>query len=71
MNQLKRMVLLLGWTLLSGWAGAQSFPSKPLKFIVPFPAGGGAESTARLIAQKLSERLGRAAKQASYLVETT
>ena len=60
MHQLKRIVLLMGWTLLSGWACAQSFPSKPLKFIVPFPAGGGAESTARLIAQKLSDRLGQA-----------
>ncbi len=60
MQKLKRVMLLMGWTLLSGWAGAQSFPSKPVKFIVPFPPGGGAESTARLIAQKLSDRLGQA-----------
>ena len=51
MQKLKRIVLMMGWTLLSGWACAQSFPSKPVKFIVPFPPGGGAESTARLVAQ--------------------
>ncbi|HEY4372249.1 MAG TPA: tripartite tricarboxylate transporter substrate binding protein [Burkholderiales bacterium] len=43
-------------TLLSGSAWAQSgYPNKPIHFIVPFPPGGGAESTARLIAVKLSE----------------
>ena len=36
---------------------AQDFPSKPLKFIVGFPAGGSADIISRLLAQKLSERL--------------
>ncbi|HEX4325786.1 MAG TPA: tripartite tricarboxylate transporter substrate binding protein [Burkholderiales bacterium] len=37
-------------------AAAQSnYPSRPIHFIVPFPPGGGAESTARLIGIRLSE----------------
>ena len=56
----KRVFISTALALLAGLAGAQAFPSKPVKFIVPFPPGGGAESTARLIAQKLSDRLGQA-----------
>jgi|APCry1669189733_1035249.scaffolds.fasta_scaffold22763_1 tripartite-type tricarboxylate transporter receptor subunit TctC len=36
-----------------------SYPSKPIRLIVPFPAGGGNDVVARVIAQKLSERLGQ------------
>jgi len=56
----KRVFVSAALALLAGLAGAQPFPNKPVKFIVPFPPGGGAESTARLVAQKLSERLGQA-----------
>jgi len=40
-------------------ATAQSFPDKPIRFIVPYPPGGNNDIVARIYAQKLSERLGQ------------
>ncbi|MFY9185232.1 MAG: tripartite tricarboxylate transporter substrate binding protein [Limnohabitans sp.] len=53
---------LLTWGALpSAWAQATtSFPTKPLRIVVPFGAGGVADLTARAVAQKLSENLGQA-----------
>lgn len=41
------------------YALAQNFPTKPVRLIVPFPAGGGSDIVGRIIAQKLTERLGQ------------
>jgi tripartite-type tricarboxylate transporter receptor subunit TctC len=38
---------------------ADSYPTKPIRLIIPFSAGGGADLVGRLLAQKLSERLGK------------
>jgi len=43
---------------LPAMAGAQSYPTKSVRMIVPFPAGGGVDFMSRIVAQKLSERLG-------------
>jgi tripartite-type tricarboxylate transporter receptor subunit TctC len=40
-------------------SSAETYPTKPIRFIVPFAAGGGTDVTARAIAQKLSDALGK------------
>ncbi len=45
--------------LLSRVAGAQAYPTRPVRIIVGFPAGGAADTTARLLGQSLLERLGQ------------
>jgi tripartite-type tricarboxylate transporter receptor subunit TctC len=40
-------------------ARAQTFPARPLKIIVPFPAGGTTDVVARMVAQRMSESMGQ------------
>jgi tripartite-type tricarboxylate transporter receptor subunit TctC len=56
---LYRVILAVGLCFACSAAPAQSYPSKTIRFIVPFTPGGGADTTSRLIAPRVSERLGQ------------
>jgi len=52
--------LVLGALSLQAAAvSAQAYPSKPIRIIVPFPAGGGVDYIGRIVGKGLSERLGQ------------
>jgi tripartite-type tricarboxylate transporter receptor subunit TctC len=53
-------ILLLGiLALASSLAAAQPWPSKPIRYIVPFPPGGSSDLISRAIAPRLQEKLGQ------------
>jgi tripartite-type tricarboxylate transporter receptor subunit TctC len=55
-----KIAAALGFVLLAlAPASAQVWPQKPIKMIVPFPAGGGTDFIARLVARHLTDRLGQ------------
>jgi tripartite-type tricarboxylate transporter receptor subunit TctC len=59
---LRLIPLVLGVVLAPGPAGAQapdSWPSRPIRFILPFPPGGGTDILGRLIAERLTANLGQ------------
>jgi len=45
--------------VLGAFAHAQPFPSKPVRIVVPFPAGGTTDIVARLVGQRMSESMGQ------------
>ena len=57
---LMRIAAFLFALAMSGLAAAQSWPSKPVRMIVPFPAGGPTDVLTRALAEKLSAALGQA-----------
>ena len=59
MKAIQRLAAIVATIIVCGAAHAQQYPSKPVKILVPFPAGGVTDIAGRLIAQKLSERLGQ------------
>jgi tripartite-type tricarboxylate transporter receptor subunit TctC len=54
-----RTWLVLAALGFAGAAAAQDYPTKPVKVIVPWAAGGGADTVARLISAELSKALGQ------------
>ena len=59
-NVVTKLVVAFGLlSLASVIAVAQSWPQRPIRMIVPFPAGGGTDFVGRLVANYLSQRLGQ------------
>ena len=56
---LVRRVALAGFVVLAQAAQAQDWPQKPVRFIVPYPPGGGTDVIARIIQEPLSRALGQ------------
>ena len=52
-------VIAMTLACASGWVQAQNFPTKPIRFIAPFPPGGSTDFLARIVALKMSESLGQ------------
>ena len=53
------LVALIGAMLLPGAVAAQTYPSRPIKLVVPFPPGGPNDIIARVVAQRMSELFGQ------------
>ena len=54
-----RPLIGIALALAAGVALAQEWPAKPVRFIVPYPPGGGTDVIARIVQQRLSEALGQ------------
>jgi len=52
-------VVILALAVLTAEAGAQNYPQRVVRLIVPFPPGGSVDVTARMLAQKLTDNLGQ------------
>ena len=54
-----RLLIAVAPGLLAGGLSAQGYPTKPIRFVAPFPPSGGTDATARIVAQALAEQMGQ------------
>jgi tripartite-type tricarboxylate transporter receptor subunit TctC len=60
LKHLAKLSATLIWLIfLAGIAQAQSYPTRPVKFLVPYPPGGGNDILARVLAERLGDRTGQ------------
>jgi len=58
MKLMKALTVVLA-ALSGGAASAQNYPTKPITLVVPFPAGGGNDALARVVAERMSHTIGQ------------
>lgn len=56
---MKKMILILWAALFAPLALSQTYPSRPVKLVVPFPAGSATDQIARVMGQQFQEALGQ------------
>lgn len=54
-----RWMAFLVFMLLPACARAQDYPARPIRWVMPYPAGGSIDTVSRMLAQRLSDRLGQ------------
>ena len=59
MDATRRLLLAAAVAALAPWAAAQDYPTRPVRIIVPFAAGGPADVYARFLASRLQESMGQ------------
>lgn len=59
MNSLKRALLAIATAVVAVAASAQTYPARPITFVVPWGAGGGTDTTARYFAAVMEKELGQ------------
>jgi tripartite-type tricarboxylate transporter receptor subunit TctC len=57
--KMRQLIATLCMTAVAAAAFAQSYPSRPIRVIVPFATGGGSDTVGRVISQALGDSLGR------------
>ena len=57
-SSLKSLLAVAAFALTAA-VGAQTYPAKPVRIVVPYPPGGTVDVVARVLAQRLSEQLGQ------------
>jgi tripartite-type tricarboxylate transporter receptor subunit TctC len=56
---LKKILAAAVWLIAASVTQAQGYPTKPITFVVPYPAGGGTDVVARSLAEEIGKRLGQ------------